>query len=127
LHKEVIPVLTYFQQLGCRQFIVSAMEQLQLRKTVQQCGITPYFEELCGLNNHFAGSKVEIGKLLIESKELDPGKTLMIGDTIHDYEVAQAIGCSCLLIANGHQSKRRLSGTGTPVLENLNEIEFLWK
>ena len=125
LHDDVIPLLSHLQHQGCRQFILSAMEQMQLEKTVQSCGITLFFEELCGLNNHFASSKIEIGKLLIESKGLIPDQTLLIGDTIHDYEVAKAIGCSCLLIANGHQSRQRLAGTGAKVLESLNEIKLL--
>ena len=69
-------------------------------------------------------SKVENGKLLISTKGLNPERTLLIGDTVHDYEVAQAIGCSCVLVAKGHQSKERLESSGAIVLNTLNEIEF---
>lgn len=127
LHSEVISILHTFQKQGCRQFILSAMEQTQLEKTVSDCGITNIFEDLFGLDNHYATSKVDNGRLLLKSKGLNPDQTVLIGDTIHDYEVAQALGCSCILIANGHQSKQRLDCTGTTVLESLNEIAFLWK
>jgi phosphoglycolate phosphatase len=125
LHREAIPLLNRLKDLGCRQFILSAMEQQQLEKTVSDCGISLIFEDLCGLSNHFATSKMERGKLLIMSRGLNPGLTLMIGDTVHDYEVAQETGCSCVLIAKGHQSKERLRRCGAKVLDSLSEIEFL--
>ena len=124
LYPEALAVLRRLQYLGCRQFILSAMEQQQLEKTISDNKITPFFEEICGLDHHFATSKVENGRNLIANRGLNPELTLLIGDTIHDYEVAQAIGCHCILIANGHQSKIRLLNTGAIVLNNLDEIEF---
>jgi len=125
LHREVVPLLKRLQDKGCRQFILSAMEQQQLEKTISDSGISLFFEELCGLDNHFATSKVENGKLLIKARGLNPESTLMIGDTVHDYEVAQAIGCCCVLVAHGHQSKRRLLKTGAEVLDALDDFDFL--
>ncbi len=124
LHEEVFGVLARLQKSGFRQFILSAMEQNQLERTVSESGIKGFFEDICGLDNHFAISKVENGQLLIKEKGLNPKLTLIIGDTIHDFEVAQAIGCSCLLIAHGHQSKTRLLTTGAKVLDNLMEIDL---
>ena len=125
LFDEVIPLLTRLHQQGYRQFILSAMEQQYLEKTVIDNGIHPYFEDLCGLSDNYAVSKVENGLSLINERGLHPNTTLMVGDTIHDFEVAQKIGCQCVLIANGHQSKERLLTTGTQVLDKLDQIEFL--
>lgn len=125
LHDEVVPLLSRLRDLGYRQFILSAMEQQVLEKTVTDNDIHHFFEDLCGLSDNFAVSKVANGKSLIRKQGLDPERTLMVGDTIHDYEVAQAIGCKCLLIAKGHQSKERLLTTGAHVLDGLDEIEFL--
>lgn len=125
LHDEVVPLLSRLRSLGYRQFILSAMEQQVLEKTVTDNDIHHFFEDLCGLSDNFAVSKVANGKSLINKRGLDPERTLMVGDTIHDYEVAQAIGCKCVLIAKGHQSKERLLTTGAHVLDGLDEIEFL--
>ena len=35
-------------------------------------------------------------------------KLLFIGDTDHDYYVAEAIGADCILVAEGHQSVQKL-------------------
>ncbi|MDR3625646.1 MAG: HAD hydrolase-like protein [Ignavibacteriaceae bacterium] len=53
-------------------------------------------------------------------------EVLLIGDTVHDFEVAQEIGADCLLIADGHQSHKKLSACGVPVLDNINKLyDFL--
>ena len=124
LHEDVIPLLSQLQQRGYRQFILSAMEQQTLEKTVNDNGISSFFEDLCGLSDHYAKSKVENGKSLILERGLDPERTLLIGDTTHDYDVALAIGCSCVLIAQGHQSKKRLLSSGAVVFDRLDEIVF---
>lgn len=124
LHEDVIPLLSQLQQRGYRQFILSAMEQQTLEKTVSDNGISSFFEDLCGLSDHYAKSKVENGKSLILERGLDPERTLLIGDTTHDYDVALAIGCSCVLIAQGHQSKERLLSSGAVVFDRLDEIVF---
>ena len=122
LHEGVETTLGDFHQAGCRQFILSAMEQNQLERTVSYNGISHYFEELSGLGNHYARSKVENGLTLISRRKLNLSSTLMIGDTIHDAEVARTIGCKCILIANGHQSKTTLETSGATVLNNLHEL-----
>ena len=124
LHHNAGKVLSGIKVAGFRQFILSAMEQRQLDKSVFEFGIADFFEDLRGLDNHYASSKVENGKLLLEEKGLNPEHTLLVGDTIHDFEVAKAIGCSCILIAHGHQSKARLVSTGANVLDNLSELGF---
>lgn len=124
LHDEVIPLLNRLHDRGCRQFILSAMEQQQLEKTVNDNGISGFFEDLCGLGDYYAKSKVENGKSLILERGLNPERTLLIGDTIHDYDVASAIGCNCVLVAQGHQSKERLLSTGALVFDRLCDIIF---
>lgn len=122
LHKEARPVLEYIKNCGLKQYILSAMEQGLLEETVKLNNIHSYFEGLYGLDNKFATSKIEIGISLIDKNKLEPLQTLLIGDTIHDYHVAKVIGCQCILVANGHQSKYRLESTGETVIESLWEL-----
>ena len=42
------------------------------------------------------------------------GEVVLIGDTIHDFEVAEEIGADSILIASGHQSKERLTKMRRP-------------
>jgi phosphoglycolate phosphatase len=122
LHQDVIATLTYFQTLGCHQFVLSAMEQKQLDKMLSDHDLTQFFVSASGLNHHLATSKLENGQLLVEKYKLNPSKTLLIGDTIHDYEVAKLLGCSCVLTAHGHQSHARLVNSGAPVVKHLKAL-----
>ena len=50
---------------------------------------------------------------------------IMIGDSLHDWEVAEALGWECILIDRGHQSRERLAGSGKPVVSNILEAVSL--
>ncbi|MGB5849555.1 MAG: HAD hydrolase-like protein [Ignavibacteriaceae bacterium] len=54
-------------------------------------------------------------------------KVLLIGDTIHDYEVAQGLNTDCMLVSNGHQNSEKLKSLNIPVYNNLEEIFLLLK
>ena len=122
LHSGAIDILQFAAAKGLNQFILSAMEQQLLEETVKQNNIFSFFKAVYGLSNSYAISKVEIGMNLMEQNNLIPSKTLLIGDTIHDFEVARSIGCKCILVAKGHQSRSRLTSTGAKVIESLSEL-----
>jgi phosphoglycolate phosphatase len=122
LHDQAFEVLSYFRDRGCRQFVLSAMHQDMLVKTLKHNEIYHFFEGVAGLDDHYAVSKVERGRQLISSFNINREQTLMIGDTNHDYEVAQDLGIACVLVADGHQSVQRLENTGTQVVKNLTEL-----
>lgn len=122
LHKDSLNVLTYFQSLGIRQFVLSAMKQDALDDCLDHFHLSWFFERASGLDNHFAASKIENGKQLISEFNLNPSELVLIGDTIHDFDVAKKLGCQCVLIANGHQSKEILQATGVQVSDRISEL-----
>lgn len=122
LHKNSITVLNYFQSAGIRQYILSAMKQDALDLCLEQQQIGHFFEHVSGLDNHYAVSKMENGRQLISAFNLDAGKLLLIGDTVHDFEVAIELGCRCVLIANGHQSRQILESTGVSVIDEISQL-----
>lgn len=122
LHENTIGVLTHFQNAGIRQFILSAMEQNALHQCLEHNGIDQYFEHVSGLDNHYAASKLDNGLQMIHSLKLNVDELLLIGDTVHDFEVASELGCRCVLIANGHQSRKILESTGVMVIDQLDEL-----
>lgn len=125
LHSSVIEVLSYFKEKGIRQFVLSAMQHDMLEQTLKHQGIFDYFEGVAGLNNHYAVSKIERGNQLISEFGINQEKATIIGDTNHDFEVAQKLGIDCILIADGHQSEERLKSTGTTVIPDLKALEKL--
>ena len=123
LHKSTIDILTYFKKKNIRQFVLSAMKQNMLEQTIKHNNIQNYFESVFGLDDHFAVSKIERGEQLISEFKIDKNKAIIIGDTIHDFEVAEKLGVKCILVANGHQSAKRLKSTGTKVVSELNDVK----
>jgi phosphoglycolate phosphatase len=122
LQKNAIEVLSYFRENGVRQFVLSAMEHKMLEKTLKLKGILHFFEGVAGLKDHYAVSKIEQGKQLIHDFKIDSVKTWLIGDTIHDFEVATELGIKCILIADGHQTSNRLEKTGGIVIDDLKQL-----
>lgn len=122
LHDHSLTVLNYFKNKGLRQFVLSAMEQQSLDRCLELRHISSYFDHVSGLDNHYAASKIDNGKQMIDHLNLDATQLLLIGDTVHDFEVARELGCKCILIANGHQSKSILESTGAPVVNEIIDL-----
>lgn len=125
LHKDSVQTLTQFKNRGLSQFILSAMQQDTLNQCLERYQIASFFEYVSGLGDHYANSKIENGHQLIAELTLNPKRILLIGDTCHDFEVAQALGCSCVLVTNGHQSRTVLEATGAIVIDCLSQISDL--
>jgi phosphoglycolate phosphatase len=115
-------VLEDFKTRNYLQIVISAMEKGALMESLNNKGVLQYFNYIIGLNDHYANSKVNFAVSFIKKNNIYPEKAILIGDTTHDFEVARALGCKCLLIANGHQACDRLTYTGAPVKRNLKSI-----
>jgi phosphoglycolate phosphatase len=47
----------------------------------------------------------------------------MVGDTLHDAEVAEQCGFDCILFSGGHVSKQRLETKGKIIVDSLSELK----
>ena len=87
---------------------------------MEQFGISSYFEEILGLSDIFAKSKIEIAREWIENKTIET--ITVIGDTYHDYDVAKELNAACLLYSKGHQLIRKKEDEQYNVVENINHV-----
>ncbi len=108
LHLNAKKVLQNLKQKEKSQFILTAAHKEDVLVLLDHFEIKNYFKEIEGLDNHRAESKVDKGISLMKNNNISPYKTVLIGDTDHDYDVACEMGIDCILISNGHQSKERL-------------------
>jgi phosphoglycolate phosphatase len=109
VHEQVYEYLQKFKEAGISQYVLSAYRQNTLLDMVEFFDLQDYFTEIAGVSNNLAESKVQRGKELLASSKIDTQKTLMIGDTAHDFEVAKALGIDALLIAWGAVSYDKLA------------------
>ena len=122
LAKYAVDVLQFIQSKKIPQSILSAYSQNSLRKIISVFKLEEYFSHLIGLDHIYATSKVELGKNLIANLKLQKGEALLIGDTLHDFDVASQIGADAVLIANGHQDKFRLISSNVPVFDSMEHF-----
>ncbi|MFA7172740.1 MAG: HAD hydrolase-like protein [Kiritimatiellia bacterium] len=122
LHTQTRLVLEQINLRGMTQWILSASEQSILDLMLQEYELTDYFQRAMGVNNLYGNSKISIGRSMIAMAEVPHAEILLIGDSLHDYEVAQDLDIACALIAQGHQSFDRLLTCGAPVLRSLSEV-----
>lgn len=115
-------VLIDFKQRGYFQAVLSAMEHESLETSIKDKGIFSYFDAITGISDHYAHSKLEIGKELIDSLHFSKNELLLIGDSLHDLEVANELGIECVLVSNGHQSYERLLEKTPTVYRQLIDV-----
>lgn len=114
---EMKSVLMKLHQEGLSQSILSATDQPNLNSMVSHFELDNVFGFVFGIDNKFAGSKIERGHELIRLSEVSKSETVIIGDTLHDLEVARALEIDAVLISHGHQCPTRLRPHHEMVIE----------
>lgn len=117
LFPDVVDTLSFFKDNNYHQIVLSAMKEDNLRKMISNAGISHFFDGIFGIKDNYAREKVSIGKQVVENLNLNPEKCLMIGDTLHDAEVAEQCGFDCILFSGGHVAKQRLETTGFKIID----------
>jgi len=104
---------------GWGEIVLSATEQGMLTRQLTGLGIIGLFDEAVGMDNIEAHTKLPAGIAWRERRK--PERAVMIGDTVHDAEVAAKAGFECVLVAQGHQSREKLAAADVPVFDTLAE------
>lgn len=97
-------VLEAIGRRGIAQIILSASRRDLLERQVRGAGIRHRFERLLGIGDIHAASKKEAGLEWNRESGIAGERILMIGDTLHDKEVAESLGANFLYYSQGHQS-----------------------
>lgn len=120
LHTGAEAALGQVKEAGATQLILTASKRENLCSQMAPFAIGGYFDELLATEDIFARGKAQVGLRYVERNRIDRG--VLVGDTLHDFEVAQALGLDCLLLARGHHGRTVLAGCGAPVLDGLEEL-----
>lgn len=122
LHNATNETLQQLSRSGLTHSVLSAAEQQALETGISHYGLSHHFVRLIGADNIYANGKIERGQQWIQELNTPKEQVVLIGDTLHDHEVAQAMGIDCILLAHGHHSAERLSQTGAPIARNHREL-----
>jgi phosphoglycolate phosphatase len=125
LRAGVYDFMLKLKSKGCKQILLSASQIDNLLEQTDHFGLTDIFDEILGLGDIYGVSKIEIAKNWFDREMISPSKAVVIGDTIHDYDVAKALKCACILFTGGHCSRERLLALGAPVIDSVEELTVI--
>ena len=121
LHADVPFILDAINAKGISQYILSAAGTNDLLRMLDRFHLTDKFKGIYGSDNICATGKIGIGQRLIKENSLYPEKALIIGDTLHDAEVAKALEIKCILYSGGHNNYNLLTNK-SKTIRNLKDI-----
>lgn len=114
--------LDALERMGAVQILASASRQDDLERQVAERGLAGRFSAVLGMTDQLGGGKAGLAAKYLAEKGIDPAEVVFVGDSVHDWEQARELGCKCVLIAAGHQSKARLAATGATVLDDIRRL-----
>lgn len=105
---------------GARNILLSASRIDKLLRQCEELDIKELFDEILGIDDIYASSKVHIAKAWMKDQKSDD--FIFVGDTLHDLEVANELDIPCVLVANGHQAKEILKEKTKHVYDDIKEV-----
>jgi len=124
LFPDVRATLEHCARADIPQSVLSALHQPLLDKLLRQHNIAHFFQHIRGVDDLHGSSKLKAGRALLQQIALPPEKILLVGDTLHDAEVARELGVRCVLVTRGHQHPSRLATAGVPLFPSLKAALF---
>ncbi len=122
LREGVTDMLSEAKRRGVAQTLLSVTRQDDLVVQAQALGVAGFFSEILGQDDSLCVSKIDRARTYMARLGIRPEDALFIGDTDHDVEAANAVGCPCVLLSGGHQSREVLQRCGVPVYESAEAL-----
>lgn len=124
LQSNAHSVLSQLAEFGIGQSILSAAKSTDLTTFVGEFGLSPFVDPITGVSNIDAAGKVDISVGHLASLNDDPTSILLVGDTVHDEEVANHLGVRSLIFTGGHNSSYALKGCASELIDDLQQVLF---
>ena len=130
INREAVAALELARESGAGQSVISALHQRYLDDETERFGVRGYFDRVRGVDNLDGGSKLTRARELLAelrdsvAHDLALSSFTLIGDSLHDFEVAEALGIRCVLYSGGSHSRARLEPFA-PVGDTLVECVVL--
>ena len=114
LNREALTALEVVKAVGAGQSIISALRQDLLARATFDLGVSPYMDYIYGTDNLDGASKLDRARELVSLiRTVGGGRRLadvvLVGDALHDKEVADQLGIGCVLCGQGSHAAWRLA------------------
>ncbi len=126
LFSDVKETLEFFKNKNVSLSILSSLEHNMLMKNTKDKGIDKFFTNITGTKDTQAGSKIDNAKKWFQESGFKNHEIIMVGDTLHDAEVAEALNITCFLVSRGVQHKDVLQKSKYRVFDSLKDmVEYI--
>ena len=117
----------FWQRRGVEQSVISGYRHDTLEELLRHYRLREAFTWVVGSDDIYARGKLAQGRRWRKLSGCEDGEGLVVGDTVHDYELACEIGAHCVLLDGGNQSPERLAACGVPVYRGLENLLADWR
>lgn len=121
-YRMVPDLLQQFQEQGRHQIILSSSQRQSILASLDVLGFQKYFDAVLGAEDIYAQSKVERAVEYLQQNQIAAEQCVLVGDTVHDYEVADSMGIACILLSCGHDAEDRLQECGCVVCQEIQQL-----
>ncbi len=110
---ELEPVIRYFDEIGCQQFIATAKYQLFAERIIDHLELTSLFTGVYGttVDGQYSDKKDLLAMIMAEEK-LNSNDTIMIGDTQYDIEAGRHHNLTTIGVLWGYSDENTLKEHG---------------
>lgn len=116
-------LLHKLKAIGVHQYIITANILSEAEELIEKFGISACFDKIIGAQNTLAESKIDRAKSFFKELNINRNEAILIGDTLHDLETANALGIDCVLVSYGHQGRRLLEEHNAFTVNSLKDVE----
>ncbi len=110
VYENIPSVLKALQDRGIRLFVATSKPEHFAKQILNHFDLSKYFTFIGGSTLEETRTKKEdVIHYVLDRNQLDPSKTLMIGDRIYDVEGAHHCGLSAVGVLYGYGNKEELS------------------
>jgi phosphoglycolate phosphatase len=123
LFHHSVETFDFLRSKGYKVVLLSASQIDNLLEQCEAFGITKCFDDILGIEDVRARSKVHLAEAYFKKHNIDPKDAFFIGDTLHDAEVAKTVGADFGLVTFGQQSTRRLKQVTDLLFNSYDDIK----
>lgn len=123
LNPDALAALEFARANAAGESIISALHQRFLDAETERFGVKPFMDHVFGTDNLDGGSKLERARELLAELAVDghaADRLVLIGDSLHDHQVAEELGISAVLFSGGSHDRERLAAVA-PTGDTLSE------
>lgn len=127
IHSYFHEIQPNIKSKNIKQSILSAYAENYLFDVLNKFNILDEFTYVSGLKHIMADTKIGNGIKLINKIDIPKVNCILIGDTIHDADTADAMGIEYVLVPAGHNSLNRLKSRTNNIIRSIDDLNRIFQ